>query len=181
MIISISGTPGAGKSTIAKMIAEELRLKRYYMGGIIRKMAQEKGMTLDEFYGQDENVDKEIDDYLVQLGKEEDNFIVEGRTAFHFIPHSIKLYLDVNLKEGANRIFEEMKQENRRNERKYHDADEALEVINKRLAKEAEQYGKLYNLDVHDKNHYDFVLNTTVLTVNEVKEKLLNFIRQYNE
>jgi len=181
MIISISGTPGAGKSTVAKLIAEKLGFKHYYMGGLIRKMAKEKGQTLEEFYANNTDVDKLIDDYLVNLGKKEDNFIVEGRTAFHFIPHSVKLYLDVDLKEGARRIFEESKEKNERNEKKYNNEEEAEENIKKRLATEAEHYGKLYNLNVHDKSHYDFVLETTNLSIEEVKEKLLNFIQHNNK
>ena len=175
MIISISGMPGAGKSTVAKIISKKLGFKRFYMGGIIRKMAKEKGLTLEEFYIQNKDVDKLIDDYLVKLGQEEDNFIAEGRTAFYFIPHSIKLYLDINPKKGAARIFEELKNKNERNEKNYKNVNEVLEGINKRVAAEVGHY-----VNVHDKSNYDFVLDTTNLTIDEVLEKLLNFISKYN-
>lgn len=178
MIVTISGTPGAGKSTVTKEVAKKLGLTHYYMGGMIRDMAKNQGLTLNEFYAKDKNVDKLIDDRLVKLGQEEDNFIVEGRTAFHFIPHSIKIYLDVNLKEGAERIF---KDEKERNEKKYNDVDEVLESIKERLKTEAERYGRLYNLNVHDKSKYDFVLDTTNLKVEEVQQKLIKFIRQYKK
>ena len=36
MIISISGTPGSGKSTVAKMLVEKLGLVRLYAGGALR-------------------------------------------------------------------------------------------------------------------------------------------------
>ena len=73
MIISISGKPGSGKSTVTKMLAEKLGLKHHYMGGIIRNMAKEKGLTLQEFYAKNTDVDKLIDDHLTKLGKEQDN------------------------------------------------------------------------------------------------------------
>jgi len=179
LIISISGLPGAGKSAVAKSIAEKLELKHFYMGGVIRQMAKEKGMTLAEFYSQSKDVDKLVDDYLIKLGKEQNNFLVESRTAFHFIPHSIKIYLDVDKKVVAERIFKETKEENDRNEKKYESVEEALKSINDRLEMEAERYAKLYDLDVHDKAYYDIILNTTDLTIEEVKAKLLNLIEVY--
>lgn len=181
LILSISGLPGAGKSTIAKVLAERLGFKHFYMGGIIRGLAKKQGLTLSEFYAKNMEVDKMVDSYLAKLGKEKDDFVVESRTAFHFIQCSIKIYLDVDLRVGAERIFKELKEDNKRNEKVYNNVGEALEGIKKRLKTEAEHYGKLYNLDVHDKSHYDFVLDTTNLSVEEVLEKLLNFVKRYNK
>lgn len=181
LILSISGLPGAGKSTIAKVLAEKLGFKHFYMGGIIRDLAKKQGLTLSEFYAKNMEVDKMIDSYLAKLGKKQDNFVVESRTAFHFIPDSIKIYLNIDLRVGAERIFKELKEANERNEKACTNVDEALEGIKKRLKTEAEHYSKLYNLNVHDKSHYDFVLDTTNLTVEEVLEKLLNFIKRYNK
>lgn len=181
MIVSISGKPGAGKSTVAKVLAERLGLKNHYMGGVIRQMAKEKGFTLQEFYAKSTEVDKLIDDHLTKLGKEHDNFIVESRTAFHFIPHSIKIYLDVDIEEGARRIMEESQKENERNEKKYKSMEEAKEWVEKRLQTEKQRYKELYDIDAHDKKNYDYIIDTTDMNVEEVQEKLLNFIRQYNK
>jgi len=46
MIISISGLPGSGKSTVAKILAEKLGFERIYMGAIFRKMADQKGVSI---------------------------------------------------------------------------------------------------------------------------------------
>jgi cytidylate kinase len=48
MIISIGGTHGSGKSTIAKMLAKKLNWPHYYMGGLRRETAKKKGLTLAE-------------------------------------------------------------------------------------------------------------------------------------
>lgn len=181
MIISISGKPGAGKSTVTKLLAENLGMNHFYMGGIIRNMAKEKNQTLQEFYANSKDVDKLVDDYLTKLGQEQDNFLVESRTAFHFIPHSIKIYLDVDLEEGARRILEESQKENERNEKRYKSLEEAKEWVEKRLETEKDHYRKLYNFDAHDKNHYDYILDTTDMTIEEVQQKLLKFINGYKK
>ena len=49
MIITISGNPGSGKSTAAKSVAKLLGADRIYAGGILRTMAKEKEMNLQEF------------------------------------------------------------------------------------------------------------------------------------
>lgn len=115
MIISFSGVPGAGKSTIAKMLAQKLGWPRYYMGGLRRQKAKERGMTLEEYnkLGEtDPSTDLEVDRYQEKLGKEKDDFIIEGRTSWYFIPHSLKIYLDVDLNKGSERIYWQLKDKN---------------------------------------------------------------------
>ena len=77
MIISISGTPGAGKSTVAPMLADKLGYKRYYMGGLRREAARKRGLTIEEYnkLGEtDPSTDLEVDRYQEELGKKENNF-----------------------------------------------------------------------------------------------------------
>jgi cytidylate kinase len=119
MIISISGAEGSGKSTIAKMLAEKLGWPRYYIGGIRREKAKERGLTLEEYnkLGEtDPSTDLEVDEYQKKLGETQDNFIIEGRTSWHFIPHSFKIFLDVSFEEGARRIWGNLQKDSSRNE-----------------------------------------------------------------
>jgi len=172
MIISISGKPGSGKSTVAKKLAKKLNYKRYYMGGLRRQAAREKGMTLAEYnrLGEtDFSTDKTVDDYLEKLGQKEDNFIIEGRTAFHFIPHSFKIFLDVEAEEGARRIFKDLeKSKQERNEAKNLDSfKDVLKANQERMRSDDFRYKKYYNLDVFNKKHYDLYLDTTNLSQKE--------------
>jgi len=48
MIITISGKAGSGKSTVAKQLAKKLNLKHYSIGDIMRKLAKEKNISLNE-------------------------------------------------------------------------------------------------------------------------------------
>lgn len=181
MIISYNGDFGAGKTTIAKQVAKELEMKHYYMGQILRDMSKERGMTFLDFMKlaeTDSSIDRDIDEYAKSLGQGEDNFVIEGRTAWHFIPQSIKIYLKVDEIVGAKRIHKELKEENKRNEEMKSFEDFSADC-RRRLLSEKKRYQKYYNLDIWDMNKYDFVLDTTHLNPEEVLEKNLEFIRRY--
>ena len=48
MVITISGEPGAGKSTTAKLLAKKLSCKHYSTGDFMRDMAEERKISLLE-------------------------------------------------------------------------------------------------------------------------------------
>ncbi len=180
MIITLSGAAGSGKSTIAQMLADKLAWPRYYMGGLRRETARKKGMTLADYNKlgeEDESTDKEVDYYQKDLGLKEDNFIIEGRTSWYFIPHSLKIYLDVSLEEGARRIFSSLQEDNNRNEADGLDTLKKVEEsMIERKESDRKRYQKYYNIDVYNKDHYDFYLDTTDMSRNEVFETIYEYV-----
>ena len=182
MIISIGGYMGSGKSTIAKMLAEKLGWPRYYIGGLRREKARARGLTLAEYnqLGEtDPATDFEVDEYQKKLGETEDNFIIEGRTSWHFIPQSLKIYLEVDKKISAKRIFNDLQKFADRNEARKFDSEETvLNNILEREKSDRTRYQKYYQFDVYDPSHYDFVLNTTNLTAKEVFNKIWEFLQK---
>jgi cytidylate kinase len=166
MIISISGTPGSGKTSVAKYIAKDLGMKFYSVGELRGKMAKERGMTLDEFnkLGETERfTDEDADEYQKQLGINEDNFVIEGRLCWHFIPNSFKIFLTCDLDEAARRIFEARKnpEEGRDDERMYKSIEDAKKQIEERMASDTKRYQKYYGLNYQDPENYDLVVDTT--------------------
>jgi cytidylate kinase len=183
MIITISGLPGSGKSSVAKLLAKRLKMKRYYMGEMRREIARNKGITLEELNRLGENegwTDKTVDDYQRELGKKEDNFIIEGRTSFFFIPNSIKIFLDVDIRTGAKRIFKVIENEgaSKRNEGDFKTIDEAEKAISERIRSDRKRYKKYYGIDFLDKSHYDMVIDTTNLEISQVVEKIIRMIEK---
>ncbi len=184
MIISISGSIGAGKSTVAKKIAKKLGWPRYYIGGLRREKAKERSMTLAEYNKlgeEDPSTDLEVDKYQEELGKKEDNFIIEGRTSWHFIPHSLKIYLEVEEKEGVKRVWEELKnKENNRNEGKNLDTlEDVIKNIRQRKESDKIRYKKYFDIDVYDKSNYDIVIDTTNLDIEESVQSVYEAIKPY--
>jgi CMP/dCMP kinase len=180
MIISIGGSLGAGKSTLAKMLAQKLGWPRYYIGGLRRKRAEELGLTLAEYnkLGEsDPKTDFEADEYQKELGEKEDNFIIEGRTSWYFIPNSLKIYIEASEQVGAHRIFEDLKNNKERNEDcNIHSYEDVLASIKNRIKSDILRYKKYYDIDVYDKKHFDYVLNTDNLSINEAFDELYRYI-----
>ncbi len=181
MIISISGMPGAGKSTVAKMLSRKLGMKRYYMGGMRREMARKKGMNIDQLneIGENEHwTDREVDDFQKELGERDDNFVIEGRTCFLFIPHSVKVFLEVRFEVGARRIYDDVKSNESRNEPRYRTEGEARKAVKKRMESDIRRYKKYYGVDIHDRSHYDLVIDTTEMTPEEVAERIISAVKK---
>jgi cytidylate kinase len=183
MIIAITGNEGSGKTTISNKLAREFGWPEYSLGKIFRALAIEKGMTLPEFRDiceKDPKIDKEIDEYQVVLAKKEKDFIIESRTAWHFLPESLKIYLKVDAKEAAQRILNQIKTGTGRKgeDANLNSVETIMESEKKRKAEDDIRYQKYYGIDRNDEKNYDFILDTTNLSIEEVFEKVMEFIKK---
>lgn len=185
-IITISGTPGSGKSTIAKALVSEFKATRFYAGATMRQIAKERGINLAELQkhmATDPKIDVEVDEKTAAEAKKvaKNNIVVvEGRTQFLFLPESIKIFIKVDLEEGAKRIWHSMqKEENRkkRNEAEVGSLEELIEVNKARRENDITRYQKYYNIDYTDESQYDFVLDTTPINAQQAIAKTLEFIK----
>jgi len=175
MVIAISGDLGSGKSTVSKLLAQRLGLRRYYSGQIWRDLAQKRGLDVYQYNKlaeSDASIDHEIDDYSTKLGQAEDNFIIDSRLAWHFIPNSFKIYLSVDSREAAKRILQDLR-EYRDNEKIYSNLDEAEAAIRQRRTSERKRYQKLYSVDLGDLDNYNLVVDTTKIPPAKVVEKII--------
>lgn len=177
MIITISGALGSGKTTVADLLARRLRMKRRSVGEFMRDMARERKVSLlklSEMAEKDRGIDRELDKRQVEIGKREDNFIIDGRLSWHFIPHSFKVFLDVSEEAAAKRIFKA-----RRPDEKYNTTlKKTLGNIQTRKKSEINRYKRYYKLNYYDKKHYDLVIDTTNIKPEEVVERIVKAVRK---
>lgn len=172
--ITISGLPGTGKTTVARLLEERLGLRYVYSGEIFRKLAKKHKMSLEEFgkYCEThEEIDKKIDRY--QLGiLRKGNVIVEGRISGwlayrNHIP-ATKVLLDADINVRAGRIVkrEQGKLEIRKKE------------ILDREKSEATRYKKYYSIDVRDTSIYDVIIDASEKTPEEIMEIIIKQLEE---
>lgn len=177
MKITISGKHGAGKTSVAKKLAKTLNYDFISVGNLQREIAVKKGMTIMELMEigkKDKSIHIEMDEKTMEAGKTRKNLIMEGLIAFHFIPHSYKIFLDVDGDVGVKRIFED----ERKDEPRASSLEETKERLKKRLENVRESFQKYYKIDFLDPSHYNFIIDTTDLTTQEVIDKILNKINK---
>ncbi len=179
MIITISGQLGAGKSSVAKLVARKLRFRHLSTGDLWRKMAVEKGFSVLELNKLAEKkkgeIDKEIDERTRKLGQDKDNFVMDSRLAYHFIPKSIKVFLDVDVDVAAERIFKDKK---RKSEKGNINLEETKKKIRQRQNSERKRYREYYGTDYLDFSNYDLLIDTTNLSIEEVAEKIVAYVKK---
>ncbi len=179
MIVTISGKAGSGKSTVAKLISEKLKLRHYSIGDLMRVMASDKGISLTELNKlaeHDKSIDLELDNRLKELGKAKDNFVVDGRLAAFFIPNAqVRVFLDTDNKVRAERILKD-----KREHEKSKDLNEMVNKIQEREKSEKKRYRKYYGVDYLDKKLYNLFIDTTELNPNDVVGKIIKSIEKKN-
>ncbi len=174
MKITISGTPGSGKSTIAKGISKELGYEHFSMGDFQRELAKERGLTIRE-WGElekaDPKYDRMVDDKQTDLSKKKDNFVLDSRLGAKFIPDAIKIFVD-----AVEDIRIERRLSHKRKEEDFESHDEARFDMRKREEANRERFLKFYGFDFLDMSNYDIIIDTSALNIKTSIAKTLEEI-----
>lgn len=183
LIVTISGLPGSGKSTLAKNLAKALGLKHYSAGGLLRQIAKERGLgliQLHEAMEKDKTIDQALDRKSAELAKKEDNFVIDGRIAWHFIPQSIRIFVKIDLKVAAERVFADTQagKEERGIESENTSIEHTMKNMKQRIEMNAARYRKLYEIDYLNEKNYDLVLDTSKCPAGKTLERALAFVKQ---
>lgn len=170
LIITVSGDIGAGKSTFAKRLAEELEIPRVYIGQFMREEAAKRKITLDELgklFEQDESLDRQLDEMQRERSQHVDRAVFEGRTSWHFVENpTVKVFLAVDSEVATDRIWED-----RNDKRDKYGTKEVLRAANEeRKLSEIRRYEQYYGIDAYDQSNFDVAVDTTELSRDEVFE-----------
>lgn len=161
-IITIAGSLGSGKSSTGKALAAALGFKHYSSGDLFRKMAAERGLSIEAINQTAEDqkhLDYEVDSWLRGLYERESDFVVDSRMAWHWMPGSFKLYLALDPQTAAQRIFDHVRQESRVSE-EAESVESVRASIARRFESEQKRYFDLYGVDPTDTLNFDVVLAT---------------------
>jgi cytidylate kinase, putative len=162
MIITVSGLPGTGTTTVSKILQERTDMEFISSGEIFRGIAAELGLSLAEFgklAESDFSYDRQIDDRQKEISKTKDNLILEGRLAGHMsleVPPGKKI-LRVLLKAPLEtRVRRIMNREQSTSSFKFE-----LDKTKTREESERVRYEKYYSIDIADMTIYDLVIDSS--------------------
>jgi predicted cytidylate kinase len=168
-IISITGDLGSGKSTVARRLASLMDARLVSTGTIQRDMARDMGMDtleLNKYAETHPEIDRKIDQVTIDLATSNEKLVLDSRMAWHFVPNSFKIYLEVDPSIAAGRLIGD----SARNSERYPDFDSALRFLLERRKLEHERFGRLYNVDDEDITNFDLVINSSLVSAEEIVE-----------
>ncbi len=173
-IISLGGDLASGKGAVSKVLSAKLNYGIYRNGEYFRKLAKDMGMDVTSFnryVSEHTEIDRKIEQSAAEYAKENDNFIIDARLGWYAVPQSFKIYLKVDTDVAAKRAFCD---ECRKETEKFNSLEEQKQDMITRFKLENERYFKIYNVHKDDMSNYDFVIDTTSLTPDQVAEKIIN-------
>ena len=172
MLVTVSGLPGSGTSTVATRVAQHLGVEHLDGGTVFRAIAAERGLSLHELSRlaeNDERIDRALDDRLLERAAKGD-VVLESRLA-GWLVHNAGL--------AAHAVWlacDEEQRAARVGGRDGHHLAEAVEVNRTREASERLRYLQYYGIDLTDLSIYDLVLDTTSTPPADVVDRIVTSI-----
>lgn len=169
--ITIFGLAGTGTSTVGKLLAERLNYNFISTGNLFRAKAAALGLDLYQFEklcNSNERVDKDFDQEIAKYGKQHDNFVMDSRLAWYFIPDSIKIKFECDFDTRIKRVAM----------RDNISFDSAKEKTVIREADSKKRYQDYYGIaDLSDDKHFDFLIDTTSLAPEQITEEIIAYLK----
>jgi cytidylate kinase len=181
-IITIAGRPGSGKSSTGKAVAAALGYQHFSSGDLFRSLGKDRGIdVLQANLSAEDNdeLDVLVDGRLREMGANQDHLVVDSRTAWHWMPNSFKVFLDLDLKTAAERILESIDGDRLTSEQIHHQPEKYEVLLKHRLDSENRRYKMLYGIEPHDKTNYDLVVNTATSSLDEVIKLVLEEYKKW--
>jgi len=171
MKITISGLPGSGTTTVARIISKKLGLMLISAGDVFRQLASQRGMTVEEFskYA-DENpeVDRRIDKTQQELAEAENDVVVEGRLSGWFVKDAdLRVWIFADPEIRYQRIAK----------REGKDLVVAKHETKMREDLEKRRYQKFYSIDIDDWTVYDIILNSGKFSAEAIAEIVITAVK----
>ncbi len=181
-IITIAGRPGSGKSTTAKLVAKMLGYKHFSSGDLFRAIAREYDhdvLTANVAAEKDATIDHLVDQRLRNIGKQDSEKVIDSRTAWHWIPQSYKIYLDLDFETAAKRILASMDAGRIKAEHIPEDPSEYANLLATRFASENRRYDMLYKIDPSDRSNYDIIIDTATNAPEVIASQIVDAYTQW--
>ena len=204
-IITISGEPVSGKSSVVKLLIEKYQEQGYRVhvistGELFRKKVKEEYLKMypnrtnvsladiqeDKTFSEklkliDEKIDGDIEEIGKEINSEErpnDVYIIDSRLAWNNIPNSFAVRLTVNDKIAGQRVFND---KSRGSIDEYESIEKAIEKTRQRKQSEIARYKMRYGVDLANPENYKLIVDTSYSNSEELAEIIMKSEELYRE
>ncbi len=183
-IITICGGLGSGKSSTAKMVAEQLGFEHFSSGDFFRQVGLELGLSINELNKRaetDTKIDEMTDEKLRGM-RNSTKVVIDSRTAFHWIPESFKVYLDLPVEIAKDRVLNSLKENKLRQQSENSTTiEEVYGKMIERFDSEQKRYWDLYKINNKDMSQYDLIVDTNKNNLREVVNIIVSNYKKWIE
>ncbi|MBU0999266.1 (d)CMP kinase [Patescibacteria group bacterium] len=183
-IITICGSLGSGKSSTAKKVAEVLGFQHFSSGDFFRQVGLELGLSINEINKRAETDPKidEMTDQKLRDMRDKEKIVIDSRTAYHWIPESFKIYLDLSTEIAKNRILNNLKENPLRQQSEGTSTlEDIYEKMRERFASEQKRYWDLYKINNTEKSNFDLIIDTNKNNLEQVVEIIVAEYKKWRE
>lgn len=177
-VISISGLPCCGSTTIGKMLAEKLKIDFFSVGAYYKshgKGANETEKAID-FLGSKEGtskpLNKSVDDMQIELAKK-GNIVIDAKAGIYFLKEiaDLKVWLHAPFEIRMKRVAK----------REGCDLEKAKKLLEDKEKLEKELFQKVYNFDyLTQKEQADIIIDVSTLPLEDVVEMIVKRLKEKN-
>ena len=167
-IICISGDAASGKTTAARQVLARLPGWRIVStGGRFREYCALHNIDPQEISHLGDSFHRAADEHMFQALATESNLIAEARLVGYLareLPDALRVFCDCPLEVRAARSIER---------EPGFSLEKALARIADRDQADTQNFRQLYGIDYHNRAYYDLIVDTSVLTPEEVADAIL--------
>jgi predicted cytidylate kinase len=169
--VVINGDLGSGKSTVSKLLATKLGIRRISVGDLYRDMAQRRGMTaldLNLHAELDDKIDHYVDQLQSDIATSGEILVVDSRLAWFFFHDALKVHLITDATVAARRVLGRPAD----TVEGYSSLDEARQRLAERSKSERIRFLERYGADKTRLRNYDLVCDSTRATPDEIVSRV---------
>ncbi|HEX6682978.1 MAG TPA: AAA family ATPase [Candidatus Limnocylindrales bacterium] len=175
--VVINGDLGSGKSTVSRLVAGRLGIRRISVGDLYREMAQQRGLTaleLNLHAELDDKIDHYVDRLQSDIATSGETLVVDSRLAWWFFRDALKVHLVTDPDVAAQRVLGRPAD----TVESYATHQEARQRLAERSESERIRFLERYGADKTRLRNYDVVCDSTRATPDEITERILQTLNE---